>query len=129
MILLAGSSSQHKNRCVEKFKQSNFEVFVFDNPSSTGLPLWSNRDNGAFSDEIWKMFRKNCFDTVVYFLAFPCEEYRADIWNAINLLNAMVKYGVKNFENGVEFWFELDAETSGCLPDGDKESGETGERA
>ena len=39
------------------------------------------------------------------------------------------KYGVKNFENGVEFWFELDAETSGCLPDGDKESGETGERA
>ena len=30
------------------------------------------------------------------------------------------KYGVKNFENGVEFWFELDAKTSGCLPEGEK---------
>ncbi len=97
MILLAGRSSQHKNRCVEKFKQSNFEVFVFDNPPSPWLPLWSNKDNGAFGDEIGKIFRKKRFDTVVYFLAFPCEEYRADILNAINLLNSMVKYGVKNF--------------------------------
>ena len=26
------------------------------------------------------------------------------------------KYGVKNFENGVAFWFELDAENGGSLP-------------
>ena len=26
------------------------------------------------------------------------------------------KYGVKNFENGVAFWFELDAENGGGLP-------------
>lgn len=97
MILLAGSSSQHKNRCVEKFKQSNFEVFVFDNPPPSGLPLWSRMDNSVLGDEVGKIFRKKHFNTVVYFLAFPCEEYRADILNAINLLNAMVKYGVKNF--------------------------------
>ena len=26
------------------------------------------------------------------------------------------KYGVKNFENGVAFWFELDAKTDGSMP-------------
>ena len=49
----------------------------------------------------------------------------ASIFLIIQLSNSRVK----NFENGVEFWFELDAETSGCLPDGGKESEETGERA
>ena len=31
------------------------------------------------------------------------------------------KYGVKNFDNGVEFWFELDAKMSGCLSEGENE--------
>ncbi|WP_018248116.1 UDP-glucose 4-epimerase GalE [Orenia marismortui] len=108
-ILVIGGAGYIGSHQVKLLDQRGYNVIVYDN-LSTGyrdLVTVDNFEEGdlADKDRLREVFNKYQIDAVMHFAAFiqvgesikdPAKYYRNNVTNAINLLDIMLEYDVKN---------------------------------
>lgn len=108
MILVTGGAGYIGSHCVTALIENGYQVLVFDN-LSTGHKKLVKCDNFVEGDllniqDIEQVFKIYQIDAVIHFAAFsqvgesvqnPQKYYRNNVVGTLNLLDTMIKYGVK----------------------------------
>lgn len=106
-ILVTGGAGYIGSHTVEALQKKNFEVLVFDNlvyghKEAVSCPLITGDLLGK--KEVEEVFKNNRIDGVVHFAAYalagesminPAKYFENNLQAGLNLLEMMVKYGVK----------------------------------
>jgi len=107
-ILVTGGAGFIGSACVKSLIAQNYEVIVVDNLSKGKKALVDNNANfyeGDLVDVIFleKVFKDNKIDAVIHFAGYKAvgesmsnpEKYNDNIFGTVNVIDLMVKYGVK----------------------------------
>ncbi len=107
-ILVTGGAGYIGSHTVRKLKEAGHEIVIFDNLSSGHLDAIKDfelfRGDLANKNDLEKVFSENKFDGVVHFagsieagesMTDPKRFFSNNLINGINLLDAMLEFGVK----------------------------------
>jgi len=110
MILIVGGAGYIGSAVNKILNNIGYETIVFDNLSNGHIELvkWGKFYKGDLANisDIENVFIQNHIDCVMHFSAFayvgesvenPAKYYRNNVSNTLNLLDVMIKYGVKRF--------------------------------
>jgi UDP-glucose 4-epimerase len=110
MILIVGCAGYIGSSVNKLLNKMGYQTIVFDNLSNGHIEFvkWGKFYKGDLGniDDIEKVFMENKIDCVMHFSAYayvgesvtnPQKYYRNNVSNTINLLDLMIKYGVKKF--------------------------------
>ena len=116
MILITGAAGYIGSHTAINFLNNGYDVVAFDNLSTGHIEIINElkhignidftQGDLCNKDDIEKVFEKHDIDAVVHFAAFslveesvknPSKYYRNNVLGTINLLDSMVKHGVKKF--------------------------------
>lgn len=116
MILITGAAGYIGSHTAINFLNNGYNVVAFDNLSTGHIEIINElkhignidftQGDLCNKDDIEKVFEKYDIDAVVHFAAFslveesvknPSKYYRNNVLGTINLLDSMVKHGVKKF--------------------------------
>lgn len=109
-VLVVGGAGYIGSHMVVRLLEDNIDVMTLDNLSGgyRDSVLGGEFIEGDLNDIklLDKVFSKNKYDAVMHFASFievgesihsPAKYYNNNVTNTLNLLDAMVKHGVKNF--------------------------------
>jgi len=110
MILIVGGAGYIGSSVNKLLNKMGYKTIVFDNLSNGHIEFvkWGKFYKGDLGniDDIEKVFMENKIDCVMHFSAYayvgesvinPQKYYKNNVSNTINLLDVMLKYGVKKF--------------------------------
>jgi UDP-glucose 4-epimerase len=110
MILIVGGAGYIGSSVNKLLNKMGYKTIVFDNLSNGHIEFvkWGKFYKGDLGniDNIEKVFMENKIDCVMHFSAYayvgesvinPQKYYKNNLSNTINLLDVMLKYGVKKF--------------------------------
>jgi len=110
MILIVGGAGYIGSSVNKLLNKIGYKTIVFDNLSNGHIEFvkWGKFYKGDLGniDDIEKVFIENKIDCVMHFSAYayvgesvinPQKYYKNNVSNTINLLDVMLKYGVKKF--------------------------------
>jgi UDP-glucose 4-epimerase len=108
MILIVGGAGYIGSSVNKLLNKMGYQTIVFDNLSNGHIEFvkWGKFYKGDLGniDDIEKVFRENKIDCVMHFSAYayvgesvtnPQKYYKNNVSNTLNLLDLMIKYGVK----------------------------------
>jgi len=110
MILIVGGAGYIGSYVNKLLNKMGYKTIVFDNLSNGHIEFvkWGKFYKGDLGniDDIEKVFMENKIDCVMHFSAYayvgesvtnPQKYYKNNVSNTLNLLDLMIKYGVKKF--------------------------------
>jgi UDP-glucose 4-epimerase len=110
MILIVGGAGYIGSSVNKLLNKMGYQTIVFDNLSNGHIEFvkWGKFYKGDLANiyDIEKVFMENKIDCVMHFSAYayvgesvtnPQKYYKNNVSNTINLLDVMLKYGVKKF--------------------------------